>query len=304
MKHSRLIAIAVLLCAISRSSFGQTDMDALMMKKNQFCAGVMYSYSSWEDYWEGTFKRDNQNLGTVSTQMIGVMGNYGVTNKLNVLFNLPYVSTKASAGTLRGMSGIQDLSMSLKWNPVRKKLGAPTLSLFALAGFSIPIGNYSPDFLPLSIGLQSRSVSGRVIADVKFGDFFVTGTGAYIHRANVKLDRQSYYTTQMHYTNEVKMPDVASYGARAGYRTSRWIAEAVVDRMNTLGGFDIRKNDMPFVSNEMDATQVGVNFKYTFKSIRGLELTGGARHTIEGRNVGQATTYNGGVFYVFEFAKK
>ena len=27
----------------------------------------MYSYGSWDHYWEGTFKRNNQNLGTVST---------------------------------------------------------------------------------------------------------------------------------------------------------------------------------------------------------------------------------------------
>ena len=47
----------------------QTDMDAIMMEKNAFCVGPMYAYSSWKNYWEGTLKRDNQNLGTVSTQM-------------------------------------------------------------------------------------------------------------------------------------------------------------------------------------------------------------------------------------------
>ena len=46
------------------------------------------------------FKRDNQNIGTVSSNMYAVMGNYGITDKLNVLFGLPYISTKASAGTL------------------------------------------------------------------------------------------------------------------------------------------------------------------------------------------------------------
>jgi hypothetical protein len=68
--------------------------------------------------------------------------------------------------------------------------------------------------------------------------------------------------------------------------------------MTTLGGFDIRKNDMPFPSNKMNQTQVGANFKYTMKSIRGLELTGGVRYVVAGRNVGQATTINGGVFYL------
>src|SRR4026209_2651728 len=87
----------------------QTDMDAIMMEKNAFCVGPMYSYSSWKNYWEGTLKRENLNLGKVTTQMYGLMGNYGVTRKLNALFSVPYVRTKASAGTLQGMKGVQDL---------------------------------------------------------------------------------------------------------------------------------------------------------------------------------------------------
>ena len=55
-------------------SMAQTDIDAIMMEKNAFCVGPMYSYSSWKNYWEGTLKRENLNLGTVSTQMFGVDG--------------------------------------------------------------------------------------------------------------------------------------------------------------------------------------------------------------------------------------
>ena len=100
----------------------QTDMDAIMMEKNAFCVGPMYSYSSWKDYWEGTLKRENLNIGKVTTQMYSVMGNYGINRKLNALFSAPYVKTKASAGTLHGMDGIQDLSLFLKWRPFQKKI--------------------------------------------------------------------------------------------------------------------------------------------------------------------------------------
>ena len=64
----------------------QTDIDALMMPKQNFCGGLMYGQSNWKNSWEGTFKRDNQNLGTVTTSMVNIMGNYGVTDKLNLLF--------------------------------------------------------------------------------------------------------------------------------------------------------------------------------------------------------------------------
>ena len=79
-------AFVVLLLVLSGSIVSaQTDIDAIMMEKNAFCVGPMYSYSSWKNYWEGTLKRKNLNLGKVSTQMYGVMGNYGITCKLNAL---------------------------------------------------------------------------------------------------------------------------------------------------------------------------------------------------------------------------
>ena len=93
MSKKILIAAIVLLPLLG---IAQTDIDAIMMEKKALCVGPMYSYSSWKNYWEGTLKRDNENLGTVSTQMIGVMGTYGVSKKLNVLFGAPYVITKAS----------------------------------------------------------------------------------------------------------------------------------------------------------------------------------------------------------------
>src|SRR5207253_281763 len=92
----RLLMPAAFCCLASQSLFSQTDVDAIMLKKNVLCIGGMYTNDSWTKYWEGTFKRNNQNIGKVTTQMVGLMGNYGITDKLNVLFNVPYVTTKAS----------------------------------------------------------------------------------------------------------------------------------------------------------------------------------------------------------------
>ena len=282
----------------------QTDEDAIMMSKNNFCVGGTYSRSSWDHYWEGTFKRNNQNLGTVSTQMFGLMGTYGVSKKVNVLMSAPYVWTHATAGTLHGMHGIQDLSLWLKWLALEKNIGNGVLSLYALGGGSIPLTNYQADFLPLAIGLHSKTLSGRLMVDYQLGNFFVTASGSYTYRSNIKIDRNSYYTTEMHYTNEVDMPDMTLANLRIGYRSERWIIEAVGTNVTTLGGFDIRKNDMPFPSNKMNATMAGAHAKYNFKAVEGLSLTGGGNYTVAGRNVGQATAFDIGVFYILDFSHK
>ncbi|HRI21703.1 MAG TPA: hypothetical protein PLA68_12155, partial [Panacibacter sp.] len=297
--QSRLFFMICLSATISQASLAQTDQDAIMMSKNYFCGGAMYGYSSWKNYWEGTFKRDNQNLGNVSTQMAGVMGIYGIKNNFNVLFNLPYIQTKASEGTLHGMKGIQDLSLWLKWMPISKSVGKGTLSVFGLGGIALPVSDYTPDFLPMSIGLHSTNVSARVTLDYELGKFFITGSGTYTYRNNVKLDRNSYYTTELHLTNEVEMPDVASYNFRAGYRSGHLIAESFLSGMNTLGGFDIRKNDMPFASNKMNTTIAGIGFKNTLKSLHQLTFVDDAAYTLADRNVSQATSISGGVLYAY-----
>ena len=292
-------------CLLPICGFAQTEIDAIMMPKHNFCGGLMYSNSSWDQYWEGTFKRNNQNIGTVATQMIGIMGNYGIADNLNVLFGLPYVKTKASAGTLKGQKGIQDLSLTVKYMPIEESLGNGLFSLYTIGSVSMPLSNYVADYLPLSIGMQSKTGTFRLMADYQLEQgWFATASVAYIARANVKIDRTAYFTTVMHYSNKVELPDVSSINFRLGYRDEHFIAEAILDRWNTMGGFDIRKNDMPFLSNEMDATRVGVNVKYTFRKIAGLSLIGGGMYTLNARNMGQALQLNAGFFYQMNWGKK
>ncbi len=298
------ILLSIFTFSICISIFSQTDIDGLMMEKNAFCVGPMYSYSSWKNYWEGTLKRDNLNLGTVSTRMYSVMGNYGITNKWNVLFGLPYVKTKATAGTLQGLKGIQDLSLFVKWKAYEKKMGGGRLSLIGIAGVSFPLSNYTPDFLPLSIGLRSKTASARIMVDYIRNNLFVTGSATYVYRGNIEIDREAYYTTEMHYTNEVEMPDGANFNFRAGFRNHRWIAEAIVNNWTTLGGFDITRNNMPFPSNKMNATTIGANFKYVFPFLPELSIVAGGNTTVAGRNVGQSTTVYGSFFYVLDLGQK
>ena len=298
-----LIAVCAAVMAPALVS-AQTDMDAIMMNKKQFCQGVTYDYSAWDHYWEGTFKRDNANLGTVSTQMLMYMPNYGINNNLNVMASVPYVWTKATQGTLHGMQGLQDLSVVVKWRPYTTSIGKNKLSFFVLGGFSTPLSNYVIDYLPLSIGLGSTNLTARGMVDYRKGKFTITGSAAYVWRSNVKLDRNAYYDTQLHLTNEVDMPNAASFQLRTGYRGRYLIAEALLTNWTTLGGFDIRKNDMPFPSNRMNATMVGANVKYTLKTFTALSFVGGTNFTVAGRNVGQSKAFNLGVFYVFYFGPK
>jgi len=300
-KYGFLAAAAFVLSLAARA---QTDMDAIMMNKNQFCSGFEYMHSSWDHYWEGTLKRTNENLGTVTTQSVMFMPNYGITSKLNIMGGATYVWTKASAGTLAGMKGLQDVSLSVKWIPYQQSLGKGKLTTFLIGGISTPLSDYVIDFLPMSIGMGSTNLTGRAMVDYNYNRITVTGSAAYIRRSNVKLDRTSYYDTELHLTNEVKMPDAMQYQVRAGYRGRYLIAEALLTDWTTKGGFDMSRNNMPFPSNRMNATSLGLHLKYTLKSFTNLSVLAGANTTLKGRNMGQANAFSAGAFYVFYVSKK
>ena len=303
-KSTRILLLALLLFMGSVTAVqAQTELDAIMMNKNQFCSGLIYSHSSWDHYWEGTLKRNNENLGTVSAQSVMYMANYGITGKLNVMVAVPSVWTKATAGTLHGIKGVQDVSLFVKWKPISEKIGKGKLSVFTVGGFSTPLTDYVVDFLPLSIGLGSTNLTARAIVDYQTGKLNVTGSAAYVRRSNVQIDRTSYYDTELHLTNKIKMPDVAQYQLRAGYRGKYLLAEAVLSNWTTQGGFDMTRNNMPFPSNRMNATMAGVAVKYTLPSHTNLSFLGGANYTLAGRNIGQATAFNAGAFYAF-YVKK
>jgi len=294
--HFSLVLGFALVASLAKS---QTADDAIMMGKKQWCNGLTYMNSSWKNYWEGTTKRENKNLGTVSTQSVMFMSTYGITNKLNAIVSVPYVWTHASAGTLHGLKGFQDIEMDIKYQFYSTKLGKNSnLSLFAVGGLSTPLQKYENDFLPMSIGLGSTNISGRLTADYQNGIFFATASSAYEWRSDVTIDRTSYYTDEIHYTNKVDMPNQLNSNLFVGIRKPNLIVQAQLLNMYTFGGFDIRRNDMPFASNQMNMTSLGGHVKYFFSFLPNLAVVADADFTIAGRNVGQAQMYSGGLYYV------
>lgn len=301
-KHLLLLIIAL----VPALSFAQTITDGLMMPKGALCTGFMYTHDQWTDYWEGTLERDNGNVGEVTTQSLMWVGNYGVTDKLNVIAMLPYVKTEASQGTLSGMEDIQDLSLGVKYNFYKKNFNENTFKAFGVLNYSMPLTDYTPDFLPLSIGLASKNLSARLTGYYKLNmGMYVNASAAYTWRSNVDLDRPSYYTDgQFFSTNEVEMPNVFDYVISVGYIKQNLQLDINYTQQNTLGGGDIRRQDMPFVSNRMNYSKVGALIMYYLPKPRGLAVRGSAMTTVAGRNVGKSTTLMGGLLYTIHFFKE
>jgi len=168
----------------------------------------------------------------------------------------------------------------------------------AVGGFSTPLTNYENDFLPMSIGLGTTNLSGRLTVDYQQGIFFTTLSSAFVWRSDVTVDRTSYYTDHIIYSDKVDIPNMLNSNLFVGIRKKGLTAQLQLLNMYTFGGFDIRPNDMPFVSNQMNMTSLGGHVKYFLPFAPNLEVIGGADFVIAGRNVGQSQTYTAGLYYI------
>jgi hypothetical protein len=288
----------LILAAVSVSSASaQTIDDGMMMPKKTLSTGVLYAHDSWNEYWEGTLKRTNGNIGTLTTQSIAWVGGYGITDRLNVMAVLPYVWTHASQGVLHDLSGFQDLTIAAKYRLLTAPSRRGTLSAFVVGAAAVPVSDYTPDFYPLSIGSGGSRASGRLTVGYESNSaWFVNASSAYTFCNNVRLNRNSYFTDgQLFLTNEVAMPNVLDNTLTAGIRNGHWRIPVSLVQRRTLGGGDIRRQDMPFVSNRMDFVKLDGALMYAMP--KNLSVGFGAGRVLSGRNVGQSTTFTSGLFY-------
>ncbi len=272
------------------------------MPRGQLCAAVTVGQDSWTNYWEGPLKRDNPNLGKVTSLGVQPMFALGLTDKINVIAGLPFFKNAASAGTLAAEKGWQDAWLAVKMNAFSKKMAGGQLDLLGALGVSAPSKKYTADYLPLALGLGARSVSARAIGQFRLEKgFLVGGQIGYSTRSNVRIDRDFYFVgDEAFYSDEVDMPDVLDFSATLGFLNARLKAFLTVSKMDTRSESDIRRNDMPFISNNMDASRASIFIQYYLpKRLQGWSLIGLGGQTFSGRNVGQTLSVGGGAAYQF-----
>ena len=84
-KIIRFTAILAVCFGLSFTSYAQTPWDEVMMGRGEICAALIYEHSSWDQYWEGTYLRENANIGTFTRQTAMPMIAMGLTKKINLI---------------------------------------------------------------------------------------------------------------------------------------------------------------------------------------------------------------------------
>jgi hypothetical protein len=307
MKKRVLYAVTCcLLILAAKVGSAQMPDDGWTMRKGELCLVVDYMHGSFTEYWEGKRLRENLNLGEFTSKMVMPMVGYGITDRLTAFAGVPYIENSSDAGTMTGKKGWQDLALELKYLFFNKANGKWNNKIFGTAGFSFPVTNYPPDFLPYSIGLGSTNLETRVIGHFVYTDkWFSTIQTGYIFRSNITVDRQTYYTDVQHNSDEMTIPNVWDGSIRLGYNVPRFRADIHYNWFDCTSGTDIRRNDMPYPGNEMDMGAIGIMGLLWIPKIDGLAIHASADQVVAGRNVGKSFTWMAGLQYVFTpFNKK
>ena len=300
LRHILSAGAAIVLVAAPLAA--QTLDDGVMLARRELLTGDSYTVDTWDRYWEGALKRTNANIGTVTTKVNVLHANYGLADRLNVIGMVPYVWTKPSQGYLHGIQGLQDLTLGLKWKAIeRSSPSVGSLGAFAVVSAGIPLTDYNPELLPLSIGLGSTRVSWRGTVNYQMpSGWFVNESAAYVWRSQVQLDRPYFFTDgEFTMSDRVDMPNAFENVLSAGYMRRNLMVEAFLSQQVTLGGGDIRRQDMPFVSNRMNYSKAGVMAMLPIPKTGGFEVQGSVAQTFAGRNVGESTTVTAGILYRF-----
>ncbi len=222
---------------------------------------------------------------------------------------LPYIktaSTEPNGGKLAGVSDFQDVSLALKYRWLNKDFNKGTLTGLATLGFSTPITNYLPDYMPYSIGLGAPELTYRAIVEYRnSSDWYFHGAGTYLWRGYAEAEREYYYNNGSFYTPWMDVPNAITAEASIG----KWLfANALQVQLSyfnsiSLSGDDIRPYNAPQLTNKVNMTRVGLFAHYFFQKVTGLGIVAYHNRVVSGRNAPQMNTTGLGVTYFFNYRK-
>lgn len=292
------------------SLWAQTSSDAIMMEAEQACVLLEYNYGSFDQYWEGTLLRENQTIATVKRNTVMPMLVVGILDKLNFFVGVPYIKTESSdpnGGKFAGASAFQDLSVAVKYRILNKLKEKGTFSVLGTVGFSTPITNYLPDYMPYSLGLGAPELSYRGIAQYQWKNgLYLRGAAAYLWRGYAKAEREYYYNNGSYYTTWMDVPNAVTFEGVVGLWTLNNSLQLELNYLgsNSTSGDDIRSYNAPQPTNNIDMDRVGIFAHYYFPSIKGLGVVAYHNRVVNGRNAAKMNSTGVGLTYFFNYRKK
>jgi hypothetical protein len=292
MKFLRNLAFSVLTLA-PMLAVAQSPLSGFMNGKGNGAIAVSYTQESYDNVFLVPSDADGVPVfNDVTVSSVSIYGTYGISDKLDAVVSLPYITAKgnASATTLRELnyenerSGLQDISAFLKYNPYSTNIGSSKLDFAVGLGVRTPLGDYKVDEglqSILAIGNRATSVNALGIAQVfdKSGLFLSTQIGYSVRNGDV--------------------PNALIGEIKAGYASSKFYADLWFAGQQSDGGVNILGEGFAgfFPATDVSYNRAGLSVYVPIAG--GFGISAGASKYLNGRNVGESIGYSGSLVFSF-----
>ncbi|UTW61131.1 hypothetical protein KFE98_14040 [bacterium SCSIO 12741] len=213
-----------------------------------------------------------------ATTAFSIFAAAGITDRLDAQINIPVIYTKPD------QSGLQDLSIFLKYAWIKRSSDNHHFTLGTALGFSTPMMDYPTQSL-FAIGQQATSFDGRIYGQYRWpSGWFVMAQTGYTYR----LD---------------PVPSSTPAALKIGLAKAKYYWDVWYDFQHAYGGNDYRDgNNASFRTFGVSYHKVGGTFYKPFSSGKsGVAL--GAFFVISGRNIGQSIGVSGAYIYKIKYRK-
>lgn len=280
-----------LILGLTAGSFAQTPLSGFMQGKKG--GGVSFSLTH-ENYKKVFLFPDEIDetpiYNSVSTNSFNVYGTYGLSDKLDVVFNVPFVQTVGSGnpnvlsdlGYANQKDGAQDLSAFLKYEFAKKG----DISLQGSFGVTTPMSDYKVDE-----GLESIIAIGN-----RATTFNAIGIAHY------KTSNGLFVTGQLGYSlRNTEVPDAILSQVKAGFASNSFYIDGYIGNQTSTGGVDVLRSGFTgfFPATKVNYTKIGGSIYAPVDPNIGIGIGGGA--VIDGRNVGKSYYATVGLTYNFVY---
>jgi len=296
MKIKKLIALSVVTITTMYSTVNaQGLLDGFTSKKGDLSITSSFSISKYDAFYVADVKNEGVPVhGEINQNIISLYAKYGITDRLSAVINVPFISADNTTGAADPVNGensiseLQDISIALKLNAHKFNFKKANLNVITGLTAIIPTGYEPNGILSLGSGAFGFDVTAGLHLNTDSG-FFSTVLASY----NLRGDADNNLTPG----KDFGVPNAFVTKAKIGYASRFIYVEAWGDFFNSEEGVDIGSPAFKgnFPETNVDYSSVGVTIYKNIIPKLGVSL--GFGKVIDGRNIGESTTFSAGLTY-------
>lgn len=243
------------------------DLNGFFPGKGVGHAAMSVTFEGYDEFWRGTQRVMNPGVGEVDITTYSLYLDYGITDRLAVVANLPSVDAASNGTGGFGDSQLQDITVFLKQRVASFGTRSHRHHLLVAGGFCTPVSDYEAN-IPVDVGDGTTDFLARFIYQFETDRFYLSQQIGYDLRGEDAPDGLPLYT-------------------EIGIRRGSFLVGGFVSHYLAQGGTDIGDTGFTFPSNQEEFTRAGAKV-YAELGER-LGVSGYLFTTLDGRNTGNTS---------------